>query len=914
MNSATLEVRVDKLLRGMLNDYDSAYGFGSMSSSVYDTAWVACIKKAVSGSTQWLFPSSYNYILDSQLSNGGWPAHPNSTDTDEVDGILSTMAAILCLKQHFQTPLQLRHYGNQSLIEKIAAGEHRLSILLNEWDVGKCNSVGYEVLVPSLLELLEYEDLYLEFPGKEKLLEIRDKKLTKLRPEVLYQGKHFALLHSLEAFHQWSEFNVDKISHHKIGGSIMASPSATASYLMRSSTWDDEAEAYLRLVMSNGHGKNTGGVPSAYPSTNFELIWVASTLLEANLLPHDQTTDYNQALLNILEISRQCSEGLVGFAPGIEPDLDDSSKASIIFSALGKPGFTASIVEHFDSPECLKTYQEERNPSLSANCNALLAILLDSTTYPSKQVTIEKLVKYICLKSQQSDSLEDKWNLSPYYSAMLMSQALTEYLRAFAKGKILQCQTTSIQQSVMITLFHCLVQTLNSQKLDGNWGDKGPMEETSYAILTLVRLLVLPHAQFLRPQILSAIDRGRSFLLGSKTNAPEHLWIEKVSYSSANLAEVYAVAALYIAIDGPSLGQPVSEICKLNNGELAKLGVLIGQGPLSKSPRWIVLASWIESRLYSLEKQWTSTEKDCFEPVAFSWFLANNKKNSACSLSFTHNMIDLSTRINQVTMLRLEDLASQNDNRKERLLKQMHHFVQIFSQPELPLKGFQEIQKPALNGLQDGLKRFPLMIITNGKTSYGNLPTAYSPAATKVFSSFADFFSKQDAISNASGSLKEVLGLEAKQFLTAQTIQLESAISKSYRSCLSCPSNAERSSINPPTGLTGIPLLFSLATCLQDRKNGRRPPSEFQNLLLKDIRDRAESCFLMKQQFHHSASVACRHQAEMSIDYQQSLLTQALKQIQRSKESQPLLDGIVMVLEYVEIRSVETIATHVEVQ
>ena len=65
-------------------------------------------------------------------------------------------------------------------------------------------------------------------------------------------------------------------------------------------------------------------------------------------------------------------------APGIEADLDDSSKASIVFSLLGRKGFSEDIVKHFDAKICLKTYISERTPSVSANCNALLNILLDS--------------------------------------------------------------------------------------------------------------------------------------------------------------------------------------------------------------------------------------------------------------------------------------------------------------------------------------------------------------------------------------------------------------------------------------------------------------------------------------------------------------------------------------------------------
>lgn len=66
----------------------------------------------------------------------------------------------------------------------------------------------------------------------------------------------------------------DKVAHHKVHGSMMASPSSTAAYLLNVSNWDDEAEAYLRQVIKSGAGRGSGGVPSAYPSMHFEYSWV----------------------------------------------------------------------------------------------------------------------------------------------------------------------------------------------------------------------------------------------------------------------------------------------------------------------------------------------------------------------------------------------------------------------------------------------------------------------------------------------------------------------------------------------------------------------------------------------------------------------------------------------------------------
>ena len=267
--------RVGDLLDGLLEDYDSSYGLGSMTCSVYDTSWVACVSKTVYSHTQWLFPSSFTYLLESQLPDGSWPAHKGEEGSTEIDGILSTMAALYCLTQHVKRPLRLRHLHKGGLENRLEEGTSRLKIMLGLWDVELCRAVGFEVLVPSLLDLLSKEGIQLDFPGRKPLLSTRDQKLASIKPEVLYTNGSTTLLHSLEALHGYEDFSVEELAHHKVGGSMMASPAATASYLMRCRCWDDEAEAYIRLVISNGEGKASGGVPSAYPSTFFELTWVS---------------------------------------------------------------------------------------------------------------------------------------------------------------------------------------------------------------------------------------------------------------------------------------------------------------------------------------------------------------------------------------------------------------------------------------------------------------------------------------------------------------------------------------------------------------------------------------------------------------------------------------------------------------
>lgn len=157
-------------------------------------------------------------------------------------------------------------------------------------------------------------------------------------------------------------------------------------------------------------------------------------------------------------------------------------------------------------------------------------------------------------------------NSSPYYSAMLMIKALTNLVRAWDMGKYSQIPYLILQGKVLPTLLDCLVKTLQSQGLDGSWGCRGPREETSYAILTLGSLFSLPLSKALCSTIISAIDRGRSFLQASTSVEPEYLWIEKVSFGSSRLAEVYMVAALYTLFDLPAPGPGIRELCRADSG------------------------------------------------------------------------------------------------------------------------------------------------------------------------------------------------------------------------------------------------------------------------------------------------------------------------------------------------------------
>ena len=269
-SSEILDRKANELLSWIVERHDQYNGFGSMTCAIYDTAWVSMVSKRVEGELQWLFPETFQYVLSSQDASGGWTS---GTSGSEIDSILTSMAALLTLRKHASAPCPNNGRG-EDLLTKMYRGAAFLQTQLQTWDVESTAHVGFELLVPALLDDLEQEGLVFDFTGRDMLLKIKNKKMTGFQTEMLYSDKNVttALIHSLEAFAGKIDF--DKVAHHKVRGSMMGSPASTAAYLIYSSSWDDEAESYLRNVISAGPGKGNGSVPSAFPSSLFEISWV----------------------------------------------------------------------------------------------------------------------------------------------------------------------------------------------------------------------------------------------------------------------------------------------------------------------------------------------------------------------------------------------------------------------------------------------------------------------------------------------------------------------------------------------------------------------------------------------------------------------------------------------------------------
>jgi len=310
MSSSTvlspMQWTVSALVRRVWDQLASCNNISSMSTSVYDTAWVSMIIKKVDGVATWLFPEAFQYLLDNQLPDGSW----NNSST-QTDAILHTLAAIMAMQKHHLETECANHSAPADLAVRIAKSIKSLEAMLSSWDVKSSQQVGFEILIPALLAILEKNNVKFSFRGKSSLMAVHQAKMERFTPTIIYSTEETTLIHSLEAFVDKIDF--DRARHRVFDGSMMASPASTAAYMMYSTFWDPKAEAYLRNSICNSAGIGSGSVPSAYPSSIFELSWVLSTLLESGVSKDDLGTDTCEKFGSFLKTELERKGGTVGF-------------------------------------------------------------------------------------------------------------------------------------------------------------------------------------------------------------------------------------------------------------------------------------------------------------------------------------------------------------------------------------------------------------------------------------------------------------------------------------------------------------------------------------------------------------------------------------------------------------------------
>lgn len=108
------------------------------------------------------------------------------------------------------------------------------------------------------------------------------------------------------------------------------------------------------------------------------------------------------------DIDQYCS-----IAPRLGADVDDTAKGIISLEELGYRVDPEKMIKEFESETHFRTYSLERDPSFTANTNALLALLhrQDASRFSSQ---IIKAAEFLCKYWWDSDGeIRDKWVCVP---------------------------------------------------------------------------------------------------------------------------------------------------------------------------------------------------------------------------------------------------------------------------------------------------------------------------------------------------------------------------------------------------------------------------------------------------------------------------------------------------------------------
>jgi halimadienyl-diphosphate synthase len=469
----------------------------TMSQSAYDTAWVARVPENGSGSAP-AFPETVEWLRRNQYPDGSWGSHIRYYH----DRIISTLAAIIALSE------QGNHPDDAKAVQRGQAYIHQNVRYLHH---DPCETVGFELILPTLLEKAQGLGLDLPYERCSRYSRIREQKLSKI-PRQLIHSRNVTTTHSLEFM--GGGLDIERAADlQEENGSFGNSPSATA-YVLAEYEDDVAARRYLQEAVDIGGG---AAVP-AHPVEIFNKCWVLYNLDMAGLL--DEVQDEARVHLDYLYEAWDPQHG-VGFSRQYSvPDLDDTAVAFKLLSGAGYD-VDPAVFDFYEREDHFICYPYERNPSIGAHIHLLDALCAWSGNGCRERMCSKALDFY---RTQLYRAYWfDKWHVSPYY---LLSHAITSTINYDAE---------LAREGVS--------WILDTQREDGTWGYScATSEETAYCL----HALILYHRQ-VEPLERSVFYHAAQYLY--RQYLSEHhpaLWIEKCLFTPVHIVRAAILAALYM--------------------------------------------------------------------------------------------------------------------------------------------------------------------------------------------------------------------------------------------------------------------------------------------------------------------------------------------------------------------------------
>ena len=470
-------------------------------ASAYDTAWLAVLRDSPDGNeARPLFSASLEWVTQHQYADGSWGAPwPYYHDR-----LLSTLRAVLTLHSWGRRAADKRQIDLGLGYIWRNAGRERS----DPWE-----TVGFELIFPTLLEQAERAGLALPYAAFSDLQTLRRAKMELIPPHLAY-SRHTSLAMSLEML--GDSCDPSRLSEaQEASGGVSFSPSATA-YVLQHDPTNEPAYRYLQEL---NHGESDGSAPAAYPLETFDESWSLRHLQHA--MP--QRDPELMARMEPLG-QRLYTEGtLGGWTSSAAVPVKESDTTGLCFAALSHMGYELDpeLLYQYEEPEHFRCYPFERNPSISANIHVLDA--LHYCDPKQSRPRIEKIIRFLQATRNSGGYWFDKWQVSPYYTTSHSVMAAHDVAPDLVKPAI--------------------QWMINTQWADGSWGWFAPtLEETAYVVLAM---LVWQRSGHIVPDGL--IERGAEYLRRgfspSEMDYPP-LWIAKTLYTPVRVVHGLILSTL----------------------------------------------------------------------------------------------------------------------------------------------------------------------------------------------------------------------------------------------------------------------------------------------------------------------------------------------------------------------------------
>ncbi|CAJ0847918.1 4450_t:CDS:2, partial [Entrophospora sp. SA101] len=386
-------------------------GYGKLSMSSYDTAWMAMIPSEKYKSTnlpkdfELAFPQCLKWFFYHQDDNGSWAGK-------DVKGVLPCLADLLVLGL-------FRSRSGDYLEEKL----NDLGLTLSQFN---SNYVGFELIVPYMLNELENlkPSVVFQFPDEQRLIKEHARKMNLIPIEALFalaaKRQPVAMIHLIEAFGNKIDFTkIQNEDFQAINGSYGSSAAATASVLINSPNWDSKAYKFLQKIIAKApaDGTSLGYVPTISDVDNKSI----------------------QSLLEKIKITAEFISHVVSLQKGavrwtswdnrIPADVDTTVTCHWIIDQILPEieCYLKKLGATFYNGRNFVTYPGERTVSISSNVHALRLLLakyskdkyrnnednyiitMQTKTEAGKKITIQQVISTIIelIMANRNEAMND---------------------------------------------------------------------------------------------------------------------------------------------------------------------------------------------------------------------------------------------------------------------------------------------------------------------------------------------------------------------------------------------------------------------------------------------------------------------------------------------------------------------------